>query len=152
MAAFLENHSKPLSYKYGIYNRKKKIFVGYEDGINRTLNHKLSVIDNGLLIKTDINYNYPDGLWKGAGVAIPVFSLRTNNSFGVGEFMDLRVMVDWAVKTGLKLVQILPINDTVANHTWKDSYPYAAISVFALHPVYLNLLKMGKLSDKKLVR
>jgi 4-alpha-glucanotransferase len=49
------------------------------------------------------------------------------------------------------LVQILPVNDTVANHTWKDSYPYAAISVFALHPVYLNLSAMGKLSDKKLM-
>jgi 4-alpha-glucanotransferase len=146
---FLENNSGKLNYKYGIYNTKKRKFVGFEDGLNRILDHKVSVLENGLLIKTDINYRYPDGLWKGAGVAIPVFSLRTENSYGVGEFMDLKVLVDWAVKAGLKLVQILPINDTVANHTWKDSYPYAAISVFALHPVYLNLIEMGKLSDKK---
>ena len=146
---FLENTTGPTNYKYGLYNLKKKKFIAYENGSNRTIHHKLSVIDNGLSIKTDVNYNYPDGMWKGAGVAIPVFSLRTERSFGVGEFMDLKVLVDWAVKSGLKLVQILPINDTVANHTWKDSYPYAAISVFALHPVYLNLLKMGKLSDKK---
>jgi 4-alpha-glucanotransferase len=148
---FIEDHSRPLNYKYGIYSKKEKKFIGYEEGPNRVLDQKLSVIDNALLIKTDINYNYPTGLWKGAGVAIPVFSLRTQNSFGVGEFMDLKVLVDWSVKTGLKLVQILPINDTIANHTWKDSYPYAAISVFALHPVYLNLLEMGKLSDKKLM-
>jgi 4-alpha-glucanotransferase len=146
---FLENQSRPLNYKYGIFNKKKKVFISYEDGPNRILDHNLSVIDNALMIKTDINYNHPDGLWKGAGVAIPVFSLRTRNSFGVGEFMDLKALVDWAVKTGLKLVQILPINDTIANHTWKDSYPYAAISVFALHPVYLNILEMGKLSNKK---
>ena len=146
---FLENTTGPTNYKYGLYNLKKKKFIAYENGSNRTIHHKLSVIDNGLSIKTDVNYNYPDGMWKGAGVAIPVFSLRTERSFGVGEFMDLKVLVDWAVKSGLKLVQILPINDTVANHTWKDSYPYAAISVFALHPVYLNLLRMGKLSDKK---
>ena len=148
---FLEDLASPLNYKYGICNIKKKTFVGYEEGSNRILDHKISVIDNALLIQTDTNYNYPNGLWKGAGVAIPVFSLRTKNSYGVGEFMDLKVLVDWAVKTGLKLVQILPINDTIANHTWKDSYPYAAISVFALHPVYLNLPEMGKLSDKKLM-
>ncbi len=146
---FLENSTGPTHYKYGLYDLKKKKFIAYENGSNRTIHHKLSVIDNGLSIKTDVNYNYPDGMWKGAGVAIPVFSLRTERSFGVGEFMDLKVLVDWAVKSGLKLIQILPINDTVANHTWKDSYPYAAISVFALHPVYLNLLGMGKLSDKK---
>lgn len=148
---FLENSDGTTYYKYGIYNLKKKKFVGYEDGPNRSLNSRLSVIDNGLNVKTDINYKYPEGLWKGAGVAIPVFSLRTEKSFGVGEFMDLKVLVDWAIKAGMKLVQILPVNDTVANHTWKDSYPYAAISVFALHPVYLNLVAMGKLTDNKLM-
>jgi 4-alpha-glucanotransferase len=148
---FLENSSKQIQYKYGIYNCKEEKFVAFENGNNRTLDNILSVIDNGQVIKTDLNYNYSDGLWKGAGVAIPVFSLRTEKSYGVGEFMDLKVLVDWAVKTGIRLVQILPINDTVAKHTWKDSYPYAAISVFALHPVYLNLKEMGKLSDRKLM-
>lgn len=146
----LDFGSEPLEYKYGIYSLKKKKFVGFEAGSNRTLSTNLSVIDNSLVIKTDIHYNYP-GVWKGAGVAIPVFSLRTKNSYGVGEFMDLKVLVDWAVNSGLKLVQILPVNDTIANHTWKDSYPYAAISVFALHPLYLNLPEMGALSDKKLM-
>ena len=145
----IQNDSKPVQYKYGIYNLKNKKFVGYEAGPNRILDHPLTVIDNGVVISTDINYNYPQGHWKGAGVAIPVFSLRTAHSFGIGEFMDLKILVDWALKTGLKLVQILPVNDTIANHNWKDSYPYAAISVFALHPVYLNLPEMGNLKDKK---
>ncbi|MEI9807671.1 MAG: 4-alpha-glucanotransferase [Bacteroidota bacterium] len=62
----------------------------------------------------------------------PVFSLRSKNSFGVGEFADLKLLVDWAKETGLKLIQILPVNDTTATNTWIDSYPYAAISAFAL--------------------
>ncbi|MHA4875433.1 4-alpha-glucanotransferase, partial [Enterococcus faecium] len=50
--------------------------------------------------------------WKGAGVAIPVFSLRTEKSFGVGEFTDLKSLVDWSKHVGLKLIQLLPVNDT----------------------------------------
>ena len=71
---------------------------------------------------------------------------------GVGEFADLKLMVDWAVKAGMKMIQILPVNDTVATNTWTDSYPYAAISVFALHPIYLNLEAMGKLKSAARVR
>ena len=67
----------------------------------------------------------------------------------MGEFTDLQLLVDWAVKTGMNVVQILPINDTTATHTWVDSYPYAAISVFALHPLYLHLEGIAKLKDKK---
>jgi len=44
---------------------------------------------------------------------------------------------------GLKLIQILPVNDTTATHSWMDSYPYNAISAFALHPIYLNLERLA---------
>ena len=74
-----------------------------------------------------------------AGTLIPVFSLRTRRSFGVGDFGDLRMMVDWVATTGQRLLQILPINDTTSSHTWADSYPYSCISVFALHPQYVEL-------------
>jgi len=97
---------------------------------------------------TDEDFKFPRYPWKGAGVAIPVFSLRTQNGMGVGEFNDLKLLVDWAKKTGLKMIQILPVNDTIATHSWTDSYPYAAISVFALHPMYLNLDSLGILSSK----
>ncbi|MCK5208087.1 MAG: 4-alpha-glucanotransferase [Cyclobacteriaceae bacterium] len=135
-------------YKYGIYDHKQKKLVEWELGENRFLVRNGENKDQ-LIIKTDLKFRYPIGLWKGAGVAIPVFSLRTKNSYGVGEFLDTKQLIDWAVKTGLKIVQILPINDTVATHTWTDSYPYAAISVFALHPIYLNLPAIGELKDKK---
>ncbi|MCH5600919.1 4-alpha-glucanotransferase [Niabella ginsengisoli] len=88
--------------------------------------------------------------WRGGGVAIPVFSLRSKNGFGVGEFSDLKLLTDWAVKTKLKLIQILPVNDTTATNTWLDSYPYAAISAFALHPIYINIDEIDGKKNKEL--
>ncbi len=81
--------------------------------------------------------------WKGAGVAIPVFSLRTAQSQGIGDFVDLRKMGEWAVATGQKVIQILPINDTTQSFCWRDSYPYSAISIFALNPLYLSIRELG---------
>ncbi len=83
-----------------------------------------------------------------AGVAIPVFSLRSEGSQGVGDFGDLFTLIDWAEQTGMKAVQILPVNDTTASHTWTDSYPYNGISIYALHPMYLDLRQLGRVDDK----
>ena len=77
------------------------------------------------------------------GVAVPLFSLRTQDDFGIGEYADLPKLGDWCVANGLKIIQILPINDTTAHYDWRDSYPYNAISAFALNPIYLNLEQMG---------
>ena len=74
--------------------------------------------------------------WRMAGTVIPVFSLRSEGSFGVGDFGDLRLMTDWAAQTGQRALQLLPINDTGITHTWTDSYPYNSISIYALHPQY----------------
>jgi 4-alpha-glucanotransferase len=91
---------------------------------------------------------FSSALWQGAGVAIPVFSLRTEKSLGVGEFTDIKKLVDWAKQVGMRLIQLLPINDTNATGTWTDSYPYAAISAFAFHPIYMNIEQIaGKLSE-----
>jgi 4-alpha-glucanotransferase len=127
----------PLAYKYGVYDIDKKEFVRFEEGNNRLLfsdgtRKKVSVLHDGFV-------HLPNNTWKGAGVAIPVFSLRSRKSFGIGEFADLKLLVDWSREAGLKLIQILPVNDTIATNTWQDSYPYAAISAFALHPIYINL-------------
>jgi len=129
--------SFPVAYKYGVYNTVSKTFVHFESGNNRTLQTdaqkgKLTILHDGFA-------QIPYTKWKGAGVAIPVFSLRTANSYGTGEFTDIHQLVDWSKICGLKLIQLLPVNDTTATHTWTDSYPYAAISAFALHPLYLNL-------------
>lgn len=134
----------PMAYKYGIYDTVSKQFVQFEQGNNRVLYDinlpgQQTCIHDGFMVLSNLN-------WKGAGVAIPVFSLRTEKSLGVGEFTDLKVLVDWAKQVGLKMIQILPVNDTTATHTWTDSYPYAAISAFALHPMFLNL---DLLADKK---
>ncbi len=137
----------PIAYKYGVYDVTNKTFVGYENGNNRVLHDagtqtRLTVMNDGFAV-------LPNNTWKGAGVAIPVFSLRSDRSFGVGEFTDLKLLVDWSKKTGLKMIQILPINDTTATHTWTDSYPYAAISAFALHPLYLDLSAMTDVATEK---
>jgi 4-alpha-glucanotransferase len=133
----LNNASFPVAYKYGVFNKREKKFSRFEEGNNRVLvsedgKDAYTIIHDGFSKTNPVN-------WKGAGVAIPVFSLRSKNSLGTGEFTDLKLLVDWAKRTGLKMIQLLPVNDTTATHTWKDSYPYSAISAFALHPLLLNI-------------
>ncbi|KAL5743263.1 hypothetical protein ACOSQ2_026379 [Xanthoceras sorbifolium] len=82
--------------------------------------------------------------WRGAGVAIPMFSVRSESDLGVGEFLDLKLLVDWAVESGFHLVQLLPINDTSVHGMWWDSYPYSSLSVFALHPLYLRVQALSE--------
>ena len=86
--------------------------------------------------------------WKGAGTAIPVFSLRSERDYGIGQFTDLKLLVDWAVATGQSVIQTLPVNDTAMTGTWRDSYPYSANSSFALNPIYIDLELIGKPDDK----
>jgi 4-alpha-glucanotransferase len=127
----------PVAYKYGVYDLERNAFVRYEDGANRVLAE--AAPPRGHVMVNDGFARLPLAPWRGAGVAVPVFSLRSERSFGVGEFLDLPLLANWARRAGLKLIQILPVNDSSATHTWMDSYPYAAISAFALHPLYLNL-------------
>ncbi len=129
----------PVAYKYVLFNTRENKLISFEQGDNRLLHidthlNRVTIIHDGFA-------RIPNDTWKGAGVSLPVFSLRSKNSFGVGEFADIKLLVDWAKETGLKLIQILPVNDTIATNTWIDSYPYAAISAFALHPLYINLEK-----------
>lgn len=86
---------------------------------------------------------------KLAGTLVPVFSLRSKKSAGVGDFGDLITMIDLVAKTGQKVLQLLPINDTTITHTWTDSYPYSCISIFALHPMYADLHALPELKDAK---
>jgi 4-alpha-glucanotransferase len=146
----LSSGSFPFSYKYGVYHSKKETFIRFEEGDNRFLNDNASA--NKQTIIHDGFVRLPNNTWKGAGLAIPVFSLRTNNSFGIGEFADIKLLVDWAAETGLKIIQLLPINDTTATYSWKDSYPYAAISAFALHPIYINLPKVAGKKNSQIVK
>jgi 4-alpha-glucanotransferase len=137
----LSQERLPLEYKYGAYDLANRAFVRFEEGTNRTLpdtgtRDHLTILNDGFAA-------LPGTAWKGAGVAVPVFSLRGESSFGVGEFSDLKLLADWCRQTGLKMIQILPVNDTTATHSWRDSYPYSAVSAFALHPIYLNLSRVA---------
>ncbi len=145
----LSKANYPIEYKYGVYDTTNNKFVHFEEGNNRVL-HAADIKFKHVVVN-DAFAILPNTTWKGTGIAIPVFSLRSEQSFGVGEFTDIFQLVDWSKKVGLKMVQILPINDTTATHSNADSYPYAAISAFALHPIYLNLSKVVNAKNKKLL-
>lgn len=132
-----------VEYKYIIYNLSNNEIVDIEWGENR---HIWSVHKGVRYFQRDDFFRYSQANWKGAGVAIPMFSLRSEQSFGIGEFCDLKLLADWCVLTGQKIIQTLPINDTTLLHTNRDSYPYNAVSVFALHPIYINVEQMGTLT------
>lgn len=136
-----------IEYKYVVYDLQTGAIADFESGENRRIDN---FSDNGMLIRSDIRFRRTRPRWKGAGVAVPVFSLRTENSFGIGEFLDLKLLAEWAHKTGQKIIQTLPVNDTTLYHNNRDSYPYNSVSVFALNPIYLNIERMGQLHDKTL--
>lgn len=132
-----------IEYKYVIYDLRSGRIVDMESGENR---HVWGLQKDAVVMQCDRQFRRTQPRWKGAGVAVPVFSLRTDEGFGIGEFQDLKKLADWAALTGQKMIQTLPINDTTLLHTNRDSYPYNAVSVFALHPIYLNIERMGHLT------
>ncbi|CAK9278762.1 unnamed protein product [Sphagnum jensenii] len=129
----------PIHYKYILKNRFGEVVS--ETGADRELKCDSARKPAAMVITSDGSFQAQP--WRGAGVASPVFSLRSRESVGAGEFMDLKLMVDFAAKTGMRLVQLLPINDTSVNMMWWDSYPYSSLSVFALHPLYLRLQRLS---------
>ncbi len=132
-------------YKFVIIDAKGEV-VAWEGGSNRTLG--IDPAAGHATVLAGMRFVNPLAPWRGAGTAIPVFSLRSDEDFGVGDFYDLKKMVDWCKATGQNFLQILPINDTNVTGTWIDSYPYRANSCFALHPMYLRLEELGVLADK----
>ena len=138
----------PFDYKFVILKKDTLEIVAWEAGSNRYFNYSPAQ-KNEVMVVSGLRFNNPLAPWRGAGVAIPVFSVRSEDDFGVGDFIDLKKMIDWAAFTGQKFLQILPINDTTMTHTWTDSYPYNANSTFALHPMYLRLSALGTLKDKE---
>ena len=123
------------TYKFAIRDKTTLKIVEWEEGENRIYSSQQT--SSSLIVEQ--KYHKQQINWKGSGVAIPIFSLRSENSYGIGEFSDLPLMIDWAVKCKMQFIQTLPINDTTATHSWLDSYPYNAISIYALHPIYLGL-------------
>ena len=144
----LDRLTFPLEYKFIICDTSGQV-RHWEAGSNRTLQESPKRRDFEIVTVAEAPYRDARPRWKGAGTVIPVFSLRSESSFGVGDLHDLRLFVDWAARTGQCVVQVLPMNDTTVTHTRRDSYPYSAISVYALHPMYISLPDMGSLKDKQ---
>ena len=136
-----------LEFKFVAFRNAKNDLL-WEASMNRTVD--LPEMKAGELVSYELDqaffalYNR-----KLAGTLVPVFSLRTRKSAGIGDFGDLKVMIDFVASTGQKVLQLLPINDTTITHTWTDSYPYSCISVFAIHPQYANLHALPELKDAK---
>ena len=133
--------------KFVVLDEEKDYTPMWENNNNRRI--VMPKMKNGDVVAIEMGIAlfsiYP---WKAAGCVIPVFSLRSEGSFGVGDFGDLKMMIDWVAKTGQRVLQILPINDTNITHTWTDSYPYNSISIYALHPQYADLRQLPELKDK----
>ncbi|WP_102407968.1 4-alpha-glucanotransferase [Parabacteroides bouchesdurhonensis] len=138
----------PLEYKFLAWDNDKKQPLYWESGENRVLNLPEQEIGETVTIS---GLYFRDNLepWRCAGTVIPVFSLRSEQSFGIGDLGDLRMLVDWVRKTHQRIIQVLPMNDTTMTHSWKDSYPYSAISIYALHPMYICLPLLGALNDQE---
>ena len=119
----------------------------WEECGNRTIS--LPEIGNSEVVVYELQQAYFSVYpWKGAGTVIPVFSLRSEGSFGVGDFGDLKKMVEWVDKTNQRILQVLPINDTNMTGTWQDSYPYNSISIYALHPQYTDFRQLPAIKDE----
>lgn len=136
-----------LEFKFIAFRNAKNELL-WETSMNRTVD--LPEMKAGELVSYELDqasfalYNR-----KLAGTQVPVFSLRTRKSAGIGDFGDLKTMIDFVASTGQKVLQLLPINDTTITHTWTDSYPYSCISVFAIHPQYADLHALPELKNAK---
>lgn len=135
-----------VEYKYVIVDAQNNI-LRWEDGHNRRLRAP-KLQPKQMWIKTDDQPALNGDSWKVAGVVIPVFSIRTERSYGVGDFGDLKPLIQWAVKTKMHAIQILPINDTMMTGKWQDCYPYNSISIYALHPLYCDIHALPQLNDQ----
>ena len=136
----------PIEYKYVVVDTATHALVAWEEGDNRVISEELA--DGQVLVLYGEPLRLCEASWRLAGVSVPVFALRSEHSYGVGDFGDLKRFVDWAVATGMKVIQLLPVNDTTTNHHWSDSCPYNIVSFFALHPHYIDLEAAGTLRSK----
>lgn len=136
-----------LEFKFVAFRNAKNELL-WETSMNRTVD--LPEMKAGELVSYELDQAFfPLYNRKLAGTQVPVFSLRTRKSAGIGDFGDLKTMIDFVASTGQKVLQLLPINDTTITHTWTDSYPYSCISVFAIHPQYADLHALPELKDAK---
>lgn len=140
-----------VEFKFAAVDIRNRGNVMWETGMNR-------IIEIAHLADGDVSVYgleqafFPISNKRIAGTLVPVFSLRSKSSFGIGDFGDLKKMIDFVSQTGQRVLQILPINDTTITHTWTDSYPYSCISIFAIHPQYADLNQLPAIADAKVAK
>ncbi|MFZ1237225.1 MAG: 4-alpha-glucanotransferase [Prevotella sp.] len=135
-----------IEFKFAALDEKNDVTPLWEDEQNRTISLPLMNAGDVVVYQLEQVY-FADRYARMSGTLVPLFSLRSKGSFGVGDFGDLKTMVDFASVTNQRVLQLLPINDTTTSHTWTDSYPYSCISIFALHPQYCDLRQLPELKD-----
>jgi len=72
------------------------------------------------------------GTHKRSGIVAPLFSVYSKNSLGIGDFSDLKLLIDLAHQTGNSIIQLLPMNEVGPLFC-----PYDSLSSFALEPMYI---------------
>ncbi len=146
--------SFPFEYKFLVRPSSEKTTddsetVVWEQGKNRTSQIE-EIPAYGVYILSD---QRPIFEWKTpvrvAGMEVPLFSLRSTNGWGCGDFGDLATLVDWAVQTGQRAIQLLPLQDTTFTHSWLDSSPYKILSTYALHPIYADMRTLPPISPEE---
>ena len=135
-----------IEYKFVALGHEGNRSPLWEEGANRSMPVPVSQSAQVVVHELEDAW-FSVGAWRAAGTVIPVFSLRSEGSFGVGDFGDLKQFVDWVAMTGQRVLQVLPIYDTTITRTWQDSYPYNSISIYALHPQYTDLRQLPPLAD-----
>lgn len=143
-----EGLSMPFEYKYVMLDEQTGSMLEWEQGGNRR-SPSSAILPQTVLAVFDHGIRLPEHRWRVAGVVVPVFSLRSEGSQGVGDFGDLATMADLAAQAGMHAVQLLPVYDTTQTHTWRDSYPYSGMSVYALHPMYADLRQLPRLKSQE---
>ena len=137
-----------LEFKFAAIDNDDDTNTLWEAGFNREIDLK-DITDGDVVVYYLDQAFFEISDIKLSGTLVPVFSLRSNASFGIGDFGDLKKVIDWIAATNQRVLQVLPINDTTITHTWTDSYPYSCISIFALHPQYADLTLLPKIKDAK---
>lgn len=143
----LKISGKTIEFKFVAVDVADTAEILWEDRFNRTIDVPVLEKDDIMVYELDDAF-FPIYNIRCAGTQVPVFSLRSRSSFGVGDFGDLKKMIDWVALTQQRVLQVLPINDSTTTHTWTDSYPYSCISIFALHPQYADLNALPPIADK----
>lgn len=77
------------------------------------------------------------------GINVPLFSLRSKSSLGIGDFLDLKLLIDWVSALGFDIIQLLPLYDS-----GEDPSPYNVLSANALNPIYISLKPFPKIRDQ----